>query len=185
MKETIIIRESRYKNIGMLFLSSGIIAALIWGLLWYEAGENLIRYYEIKVLSFLVLPFVVLLFFVTAWKIIKSPPLLPITENGFGFHYRFNRTLFMNWEAVSEISVVKIHASKFGLRVGTSEFLCVSVKNRDKYVASLPKAGKWMAGLSNWFGYPQVVQIPMRLVKDYNPEGVLAIMREYLNNSKQ
>lgn len=169
----------------MLFLSSGIIAALIWGLLWYEAGENLIRYYSTKVLSFFILPFIVVLFVVTAWKIIKSPPLLTIRENGFGFCYRFNRTLFMNWEAVSEISIVEIHTSKFGIRVGSSKILCVSVKNRDKYIASLPKAGKWMAALSNWFGYPQVVQIPMSLVKDYNPDEILAIMRGYLENSKQ
>lgn len=169
----------------MLLLSLGIIAALIWGLLWYEAGENLIRYYSTKVLSFLILPFVVVLFGVTAWKVIKSPPLLTIGENGFGFCYRFNRTLFMNWEAVREISLVEIHTSKFGLRVDSAKFLCVSVKNRDKYIASLSKTARWMAAVSDWFGYPQVAQVPMRLVKDYNPDEVLATMREYLKNSKQ
>lgn len=182
--EEIIIRESKSKNIKMLLISIGVIALLIWGIQLDDIGESEFKFYLTKTLSIILLPVVVFFIFLTAWKVIKPPPLLRIKENGFEFCHGFNRTLFMDWNAVGDISLVKVKPSAYGITVHTLTFLCVSAKNRKKHVASLSKPAKWVAAVSKRFGYPQVVQIPLENVKGYNAEEVLAIMRKHFDNSK-
>lgn len=174
MTETILVEEGRAKSVKILLLMIFAIGVLIFGVMVDKLESNPSMVVVLNVLSAILLPFVVAGTLATVWKILRPRPLMTLTPEGFMYSYGFNRSQFVAWGQVSDISIVEIHSNKI---------ICVSVKNREQYLASLPKIQRCIAWLSKSMGFSQPVQIPISTVKDYTAEGIEVLMRRYLDRS--
>lgn len=80
----------------------------------------------------------------------------------------------LSWREMSEVSLVKIHFAKiFG----------VVLHNRKKYLASLPKVYRWIAGINQSLDHSYPIQINAGMAKRYKTEEIAALMRLYRNKA--
>lgn len=174
MTETIIIKESRAKSLKMLLLMFVVLVALIFGVMEKRSESHSKMVIILNVLSAITLPFGAAGVAMMVWRMLRPRPLMTLTPDGFTFSYGFSRSQFVAWGQVSAISIVDISSNKT---------ICVSVKNREQYLATLSKVQRWIAGLSKSIGYSQPVQISISTAKDYTTEEIAALMRRYLVES--
>lgn len=172
--ETVVIKESRMRNAGMLLLMSGGAALCMWGVFTPEAVFQPHKRSTAILLSAVALPFLAAGIGMMLWRMARPRPVLVLTAEGFEFSYGLQGRRFVPWCEVCGISLMKIHSVKI---------LCVALHNREKYIASLPKVHRWIAGINRSLGYSCPIQIDTGRAKGYKTEEVAAMMRLYRNNA--
>lgn len=172
--ETVIIKESRMRNAGMLLLMLGAATLCMWGVFTPEAVFQPHKRSMTILLSAVALPFLVAGIGILVCRMARPRPVLVLTAEGFEFSYGLQGRRFVPWCEVCGVSLVKVHSVKI---------LCVALHNRKKYIASLPKVYRWIARINRSLGYSSLIQIDAGRAKGYKTEEVVAMMRLYRNNA--
>ncbi len=94
-------------------------------------------------------------------RLVRPRPLLVLTAEGFEFSSGFRNLRFIPWQEVSDISLIKIRSAKI---------LGVALRHREKYLAALPKAYRWLARINCSLGYSWPIQINTDMAKGYTTE---------------
>lgn len=170
MRETVIIKESCGKNIRLLLLMLGAAALCTWAVSSPETTFQPHKRYMAVLLSAVALPFLAAGIIIALGRLIRPRPLLVLKAEGFEFGYGFRGSRFVAWSEVSGVSLVKIRSAKI---------LCVALHHRKKYMASLPKAYRWLAHISRSLRYPYPIQINADMAKGYTAEEIVTMMHRY------
>lgn len=166
MRESVIIKESRGKNIRLLLLMLGAAALCTWAVSSPETTFQPHKRYMAVLLSAVALPFLAAGIIIALGRLIRPRPLLVLKAEGFEFGYGFRGARFVAWSEVSGVSLVKIRSTKV---------LCVALHHRKKYMASLPKAYH----INRSLRYPYPIQINADMAKGYTAEEIVTMMCRY------
>lgn len=170
MRETVIINESRSKNIRLFLLMLGAAVLCTWAVATPETTFQPHKRDITVLLSAVALPFLAAGIVIIPGRLIRSRPLLVLTAEGFEFSYGFRGSRFIAWSEVSGVSLVKIRSA---------EVLCITLRHRKKYITSLPGAYRWLAHTKRTLTHPYPIQINAGMAKGYTAEEIIAMMRLY------
>lgn len=170
MSETVIIKESRGKNIRLLLLMLGAAVLCTWAVTTPETTFQPHKRHMTIVLSAIALPFLAAGIGMVLGRLVRPRPLLVLTTEGFEFSPGFRNSRFIPWHEVSDISLIKIRSVKI---------LCAALRHREKYLASLPKAYRWLTRINRSLGYSWPIQINTGMAKGYTTEEIVSMMYRY------
>lgn len=170
MRETVIIKESRGKNIRLLLLMLGLAVLCMWAITAPETTLQSHKRDMTVILSAVGLALLAVGIVIIPVRLIRPRPLLVLMTEGFEFSYGFRGSRFVTWSEVSGVSLVKIRSAKL---------LCVALHHRKKYIASLPKVYQWLVRINQSLGYSYPIQINAGMAKGYTAEEIVAMMRRY------
>lgn len=142
MMETVVIKESRGKNIRLLLLMLGAAVLCTWTVTTPETTFQPHKRHMTIVLSAIALPFLAAGIGIILGRLVRPRPFLVLTAEGFEFSSGFRNLRFIPWQEVSDISLIKIRSAKI---------LGVALRHREKYTGtsagqdfSLPIGSKWL-----------------------------------------
>lgn len=121
MSETVIIKESRGKNIRLLLLMLGAAVLCTWAVTTPETTFQPHKRHMTIVLSAIALPFLAAGIGMVLGRLVRPRPLLVLTTEGFEFSPGFRNSRFISWHEVSDISLIKIRSVKI---------LCAALRHR-------------------------------------------------------
>lgn len=170
MRETVIIKESRGKNIRLFLLMLGLAALCMWAVTSPETTFQPHKRDMTVLLSAVGLSLLAVGIVIIPIRLIRPRTLLILMADGFEFSYGFRGSRFVTWSEVSSVSLVKIRSAKL---------LCVALHHRKKYIASLPKVYRWLARINQSLGYSYPIQINAGMAKGYTAEEIVAMMHRY------
>lgn len=165
--ETVVINESRGKKIRLFLLMLGAAVLCMWAVATPGTTFQPYKRYMKIVLSAIALPFLAAGIGIILGRLVRPRPLLVLTAEGFEFSSGFRNLRFIPWQEVSDISLIKIRSAKI---------LGVALRHREKYLASLPKAYRWLARINCSLGYSWPIQINTDMAKGYTTEEIVAMM---------
>lgn len=172
MREIVVIKESRSKNIRLFLLMLGAAVLCTWAVSSPETTFQPHKRCMAVVLSAVALPFLVAGIFIAAGRLIRPRPLLVLTAEGFECSYGCRGSRFVAWSEVSGVSLIKIRSARM---------VCIALRHRKEYIASLPKTYRWLAHLNRSLGCSCPIQINAGMAKGYTAEEIVAMMHRYRN----
>lgn len=164
--------------IGVCFIAVCVIMLVYVADHYHDTGApttKLLRYKDFSI-SILIIGIILFLAMTITYviRLLRKTPVLTIDGDGISEHSTIASVGFVPWSEIKSISV-----QRFGIQT----FIMVDAKNIKKLISKLPGYKQIFIKTTMRLGFPPIA-INMNSVRE-KPVEVLAIMREYLNNSKQ